>query len=190
MSEPTPPGAPGPGPADAPLYKQPWVRFAVGFAVLVSIFEVVYHAVALESMAFFYFTSALAHIAGTLLIPFYDRVTLTGSRLATHEFLVTVNSGCEGLQVCTLLTAAILAFPAPWKKKLVGIVAGNLWLQGWNIMRIATLVVVGGLYEPAFEPTHVYVWPTILVAVCLATWMAWARWTMRDDDAADTQPAA
>ena len=189
MSEATPPADDAAARDEEPLYRQPWLRFAVSFAVLVSLFELAYHTLALESALFYDFTSALAHIAGTLLVPFYERVTLTGSRVATNEFVVTVNYGCDGLQVCTLLTAAILAFPAPFGRKLVGIVAGNLWLQTWNVARIASLVVVGGIDDDWFEPVHVYVWPTILVAVCLATWMAWARWILRDDDP-EPAPAA
>jgi len=178
MTTATPPDAP----QDAPLHQQPWLRFAVSFALLVSLFEVLYHTVALESSAFYGFTSGLATIAGSLLTPFYERVTITGSRIATSAFVVTVNYGCDGLQVCTLLTSAILAFPATLRQKLVGIAAGNVWLQSWNVARIASLVVIGGIEDDWFEPVHVYVWPTILVAVCLGTWMAWAQWILRDDD--------
>ena len=76
----------------------------------------------------------------------------------------------------------MLAFPAPWKFKLAGIVLGNLWMQAWNVARISTLVVIGGIHRPAFEPTHVYIWPTILIAICLGSWMLWARWVMSHDD--------
>jgi exosortase H (IPTLxxWG-CTERM-specific) len=168
--------------SDGPLYKQPWVRFAVGFAVLISLFEVLYQAAALGSPAFYTFTRGLAQSGGFLLEPFYERVTVTNSRVATNQFVVTVNYGCDGIQLCTLLMSAVLAFPATLKQKLVGVIGGVVWIQIWNVLRIASLVIVGGFDRKLFEPVHVYVWPTLLVIICLGTWMAWARWTVWDDE--------
>lgn len=168
--------------SDGPLYKQPWVRFAVSFAVLISVFEVFYQVVALESAGFHKFTAGLAQSAGFLLEPLYERVTVMNSRVSTNQFVVTVNYGCDGIQLCTLIMSAVLAFPSTLKQKLVGVVGGVLWLQAWNTLRIATLVMIGGFERELFEPVHVYVWPTLLVIICLASWMAWARWTVQDDE--------
>jgi exosortase H (IPTLxxWG-CTERM-specific) len=168
--------------AAVPWHREPWARFALAFGILVSLFEVLYHGVVLDSDAFGLFVRGLAHATAAVLDPFYERVSVLHARVATNKFVVTVDDGCDGLQVCTLLSAAVLAFPSTWSQKLVGIVAGNIWLQGWNVVRIATLVVVGGIEREWFHPTHVYIWPTLLIALCLATWMAWARWTMRDDE--------
>jgi exosortase H (IPTLxxWG-CTERM-specific) len=165
-----------------PWYREPWARFAIGFGLLVSILEVVYHGVVLDSDAFNLFVKGLARATATVLDPFYERVSVLHARVATNKFVVTVDDGCDGLQVCTLLTSAVLAFPATWRQKVVGVVIGNLWLQTWNVVRIATLVVIGGIERSWFHPTHVYIWPTLLIALCLATWMAWARWTMSDDE--------
>ncbi len=189
MSESTPPSHPDePGTArfeddELPWHRQPWARFAIGFSIMVSVFELAYQGLILESDLFASFVRGLAQATGAVLEPFYERVTVKHARVSTNHFVVTVDDGCDGLQVCTLLSAAVLAFPSTWKQKFVGIVVGNLWLQSWNVVRIATLVIVGGIERTWFHPTHVYIWPTLLIALCLVTWMAWARWTMRDDDA-------
>ena len=165
-----------------PWYRQPWVHFSAGFAILVSVLEVGYHGYVLDSDVFSDFLKMLARMTGALLEPFYERVNVLHARVATNKFVVTVDEGCDGLQVCTLLTAAVIAFPSTWKQKLVGVVLGNLWLQAWNVTRIATLVVVGGVNRDWFHPTHVYVWPTLLIAICLGTWLTWANWILGDDD--------
>ena len=191
MSEPHEPDAAAPGPQehrDEPRvawYREPWARFAIGFGLLIAVFELLYHGIVLESDAFFGFVRLLARATGALLEPFYERVTVTHARVATNKFVVTVDDGCDGLQVGTLLTAAVLAFPATWRQKLAGIVLGNIWLQVWNVIRISTLVVVGGIEREWFDPTHVYIWPTLLIGICLATWMAWARWTIDDEEPRD-----
>jgi len=190
MSESTPPqandGAPPRPPEDdsaaLPWYREPWAQFAIGFGLLISLFEFLYHGVVLDTDLFAQFVRGLAQATGAVLEPFYERVSVTHARVATNKFVVTVDDGCDGLQVGTLLTAAVLSFPATWRQKLVGVVIGNIWLQVWNVTRIATLVVVGGIERSWFHPTHVYIWPTLLIAICLGTWMAWARWTMHDDE--------
>lgn len=165
-----------------PWYRESWARFAVGFSLSVTIFEVAYYGVVLESDAFGSFMRVLAEATGALLEPFYERVSVVNSRVATNKFVVNVDQGCDGLQVGTLLTAAVLAFPSTWRQKLVGVIAGNLWLQSWNVVRIATLVAVGGIERSWFYPTHEYIWPTLLIALCLATWMWWARWTLSNHE--------
>ena len=185
MADPNPPDEQEPRPprgAAAPWYRQPWLHFSVGFGVLVTALEVVYHGFILESDAFLHLTRGLAQATGALLEPFYEHVNVLHARVATNKFVVTVDDGCDGLQVCTLLTAAVIAFPSTWRQKLVGVILGNLWLQFWNVLRITTLVVIGGIDRDWFHPTHVYIWPTLLIAICLSTWLAWANWTMRDDD--------
>ena len=191
MSESTPPNAAAEPSDDEPFYRQPWARFAIGFSVIVMLSEVLYQGVILESDLFQSFVRGLAEASAAILTPFYEKVSVLSARVATNKFVVTVDKGCDGLQVCTLLTSAILAVPSTWKQKWVGIIVGNLWLQTWNVIRIASLVVVGGIDRDWFHPTHVYIWPTLLIALCLATWVAWARWTMPDDTEPDrAEPAA
>ena len=169
------------GAAAAPGAGALWVRFAVGFAVLEIVFEILYHAVALESPFFDGLLELLASASGAVLTPFYDSVKVTGTRLSIPGFTVDVDYGCDGIQVCSLLMAAVLAFPAPWRSKAVAIAIGLPWLQAWNVARISSLVAIGKhLGYPIFETSHVYVWPTVLVVVSLASWMAWARWATPD----------
>jgi len=190
MSDTTPPepndqaeSAPADSAGDAlPWYRESWVGFAAGFSICVTVFEVAYYGVVLDSDAFQVFMKALAQATGAVLEPFYERVSVVSSRVATNKFVVNVDEGCDGLQVGTLLTAAILAFPSTWRQKLIGVIAGNLWLQSWNVIRIATLVAIGGIERSWFYPTHEYIWPTLLIALCLATWMWWARWTLSNDE--------
>ena len=76
-----------------------------------------------------------------------------------------------------LFVSAIVALPAPWRRKLVALGAGVAILAAVNLTRICSLYYVG-LYAPAaFDAIHLEVWPLILVALAVATFVAWARWT-------------
>ena len=154
-----------------------WIRFAVTFGVLALGFEIVYSAWALDSHAFHVFLTYLADATGLALEPFYEPVRVSDTRVSIPGFVVDVDYGCDAVQVCTLLMSAVLAFPARWNRKLLGILIGVPWMQAWNVTRIATLVVIGRIWgHNVFETTHVYIWPSVLIVISLASWMFWVRW--------------
>jgi exosortase/archaeosortase family protein len=165
---------------DATLRRE-WLRFAGIFAAVGLSLEVFYQGFALESAFFQVFLEGLAQATGFALDLVYDGVRVDGARVSIPRFIVEVDYGCDGIQVCTLLASAVIAFPAPWKSKLIGITVGLVWLQVWNVMRIATLVSIGRhLGYVKFETAHIYVWPTILVILSLLSWIFWVRWATRD----------
>ena len=45
-------------------------------------------------------------------------------RAPANGFAVSIEAGCNGVEATIVLVAAILAFPAPWKRKLVGLAIG------------------------------------------------------------------
>ena len=53
-----------------------------------------------------------------------------------------------------LLFCAILAFPAPWKNKLVGLLAGTVAVQGLNVIRVISLFYLGQALMQLNQPTQ------------------------------------
>ena len=76
----------------------------------------------------------------------------------------------------TIFIASILAFPAPWKQKILGILLGILAIQCFNIIRIGVLFYLGLHHRALFETVHVYVAQSILIAVAAALWLFWSAW--------------
>ncbi len=91
--------------------------------------------------------------------------------------------------ICALLAAAMLAFPATWFQKAVGLVAGLTVLNALNFVRICGLYFVGGLWYPEFHRAHLVYFPIFLIAMTVAVWILWVRWVTRDD-AGPAAPAA
>ncbi len=60
-----------------------------------------------------------------------------------NGFAVSIESGCNGVEATIVLVAAILAFPAPWKRRLMGLVVGVVAVQGLNIIRVISLFYLG-----------------------------------------------
>jgi len=159
-----------------PGQREPWLRFAVIFGVLAIGSEVLYYSVALDSEGFRAYLSVLAKLSAAFLSLFNGHVDVEGTRIINSGFAVEVAQGCDAIQVCSLLAAAVIAFPVALKSKLRGLVLGILWLQFLNFLRIVTLFVIGEHFSAVFKTAHEVVWPGILIVLTIVTWILWVRW--------------
>jgi exosortase/archaeosortase family protein len=101
---------------------------------------------------------------------------------------VLVTLECSGADVIALCLAATLAFPAPWRRRVLGALGGLALILVLNTLRIATLARASGTRW--FVPLHETVWPGLLV---LATLAYVATWMWRGGASGDTHarmPAA
>ncbi len=102
----------------------------------------------------------------------------SGRIISSGGFAVEVRDVCNGLDVIALFSAAVLAFPTRWRRRLRGFAVGALALLALNVVRVAVLVVVGRHDPGAFEKTH-YVYAQVVVV--LATAILWLAWLMSDE---------
>jgi len=75
--------------------------------------------------------------------------------------------GCNGLETVMVYSIAVIAFPAAWKKKLLGLIGGFVILQILNIVRIVGLAYAAVNMKPLFEILHIYVAQGIMIAIAL-----------------------
>lgn len=68
---------------------------------------------------------------------------------------------------------AIIAFPAPWKKRLLGIAAGLLIIQVINIFRIVGLAYAAVNHRELFKILHIYVAQGIMIAIALGIFLVY-----------------
>ena len=94
--------------------------------------------------------------------------TYKGSIISVPGISLDVRFGCNGLEAVMIYSVAVVAFPATWKKKIVGILGGFLIIQVINILRIAALAYSGVHFKSLFEYIHIYVAQGIMIAVALA----------------------
>jgi len=84
----------------------------------------------------------------------------------------------------------VLAFPAPWKNKLIGLAAGVVAVQGLNIVRVISLFYLGQWNYKVFEWAHLYVWQALIMLDVLVVWLVWVRTLPRARDDRDGGPPA
>jgi exosortase H (IPTLxxWG-CTERM-specific) len=99
-------------------------------------------------------------------------------------FFVTIEAGCNGIEAALILIAAMLAFPAPWRHKAIGIAAGLLAVQALNVVRVVSLFYLGQWNAAAFEWAHLYAWQVLIMIDVLVVWLVWIRMIPRRANAA------
>ena len=88
-------------------------------------------------------------------------------------FAVEMRDGCNGINVTILLWAALLAFPASWRLKALGLAAGTLAIQILNVARFISLFYIGQYSTTWFEFAHTYLWETLLILDTLVVFWLW-----------------
>jgi exosortase/archaeosortase family protein len=101
----------------------------------------------------------------------HEGVVIRGSRHA-----VAVRRGCDPLDPLALFGAAVLAFPAPLFRKLMGLAIGAGLMFGANLIRIASLYLTAGAGHSWFQPMHEEWWPAVFIMLAGLGWLAWSRW--------------
>jgi exosortase/archaeosortase family protein len=99
--------------------------------------------------------------------------TRHGTVLINGAFALDITPECSGLTVTLLLVCAIVAFPSRWAFKVLGCACGTLLLFGVNILRIVTLVLVGGKRPELVAELHLNIWPALIIAVAMVWMIAW-----------------
>lgn len=124
------------------------------------------------------FTGWLADISAALMTPFDDKVRSYG-RIISHSetgFAVSIEAGCNGVEAAIVLIAGVLAFPAPWSRKLVAISLGFLAIQVMNIARIISLFYLGQWDLELFTWMHLYLWPVLIMLDVLIVFILYLRY--------------
>jgi exosortase H (IPTLxxWG-CTERM-specific) len=113
-------------------------------------------------------TASALHACGVA-VERYDRV-LSAAR---GGFSMRVDNECNGAWAHLIFFASILAYPATWREKLLGLAIGEPLLFFLNVFRVASLFLAG-IYVPAlFRAMHVYVWQFLIIGLALVLLFVW-----------------
>jgi exosortase H (IPTLxxWG-CTERM-specific) len=130
-------------------------------------------------------TNGLARLSAWLMTAFDADVISHGRVLQSQAtgFGVSIEAGCNGVEAAIILVAGMVAFPAPWKLKLAGIVVGIVAVQAANLLRVISLYYLGQWNMEAFEFAHLYLWQALIMLDVLVVWLLWMRSVARQSGA-------
>ena len=150
------------------------ILFLVRFALLLLVLFAVIWLGPVDRHVIAPFTRWLARVSGVVLNLFGERVSVFGSVIQGSGFAVDIKGGCNGVEAMLLLCAAIAAFDAPWRARILGLLAGSAALMAFNIVRIVSLYMIGERWRQLFETFHLAVWQTIMFAVAATIFAIWS----------------
>jgi exosortase H (IPTLxxWG-CTERM-specific) len=167
-------------------------RFVLIFlAVLVALFTLeLTHPV--QRLVVMPWTGFLAQTSAVLL-RFFDPAVLAYGKVLQHANTglgVSIEAGCNGIEACLILTAAILAYPASWTMRLAGVVLGFVAIQVVNVLRLITLFYLVGYSQQLFEFAHLYLWQALIMLDVLVVWLLWVRQVARRESRGEVANAS
>jgi len=119
------------------------------------------------------YTTFVAHQSKVALNLFGEGATVRGQVLTSPRFSVTIYNGCNGLEAILIFGCGVLAFPARWLRKALGLVLGFLAIQVINIVRVVSLFYVG-IFKPSwFAASHIFVWQSLVILFGVLLWLLW-----------------
>ncbi len=116
----------------------------------------------------------LVNFSHSLIVWFGGHAFVQGVVLRSASgFGVEMKDGCNGINVMILLWSAILAFPATWTMRVVGLLAGSLIIQALNTARFVSLFYLGQYSMSWFDFAHGYLWESMLILDTLVVFWMW-----------------
>lgn len=126
------------------------------------------------------YTRAVVLITAKILSALHISASCEGSIIHLPAISLDVKFGCNGLEAVMIYSVAVLAFPAPRQRKLLGIIAGFLIIQVINIFRIVGLAYAGVHFQDIFHYIHIYVAQGIMIAIALGTFFLYLAFAKTD----------
>ena len=157
------------------------IQFFSLFMVILTVLFVGELALPVQAYLIIPFTEAIAHISAWLIQIFDEKVIFRGVEIinTANGFAVSIQAGCNGVEAAIVLIAAILAFPASWSAKLIGVIVGFLSVQLLNILRIISLFYLGQWNFDAFNWAHLYIWQALIMLDVLVVFLLWLKFSAR-----------
>ena len=152
-------------------------RFLLAFLALLLLLFAAELTAPMQRLAVIPWTGALARLSAALITLFDPDVAALGKTLQStaNGFAVSIEAGCNGIEAAIILIAAMLAFPARWKYRVVGILAGLATVQALNVLRVISLFYLGQWNTTAFQWAHLYLWQALIMLDVLFVWLVWIR---------------
>ena len=98
-----------------------------------------------------------------------------GSLVTSHYGTVEIIYECTGIFPIVILAAAIIAFPAGWRSKAIGLSLGIPIILVLNQVRVLSLVFIERFVPAIMGPVHHLIWPAMILFSTTVLFLFWAK---------------
>lgn len=157
------------------LLRRPDARFLILFLGILGVGFTVIALRSVNDAVVVPYTAFIARVSGAILRLFGEQATVSGCVVSSPRFAVTIFNGCNGLITSLIFISGVLAFPARWPAKVIGVVGGLFAIQVINMVRIVSLFYIGVFFPALFNDAHTSIWQSVVILAGVGLWIAWAR---------------
>lgn len=148
-------------------------KFLISFVVILAVLYLPLTLEPVDRNVIVPFSRAIAVASGAILNAMGQHVTVSGVILMSGSNAVSIQNGCNGIEAVVFLIAAILAFPATWRQRLIGLAAAIVLIQLLNLVRVVTLFLIVRYKPDLFELFHLAIWQTVIGGAAIALFYVW-----------------
>ena len=156
-------------------WRRPEVRFLTLFLTFLGVSFTVIALDPVNDAVVLPYTAFIARISGAVLRLLGENATVDSCVVSSPRFSVTIYNGCNGLITSLIFVSGVLAFPARWSAKVVGVVGGLVAIQLINLIRIVSLFYIGIYFPAIFDQSHIFIWQSVVILAGVALWVIWAH---------------
>ncbi|NOT34212.1 MAG: archaeosortase/exosortase family protein [Candidatus Eisenbacteria bacterium] len=106
-------------------------------------------------------------------------VDLVGNVLHTGRTGMEIATDCSPHLAYLIFAGGVIATPASWRQRVIGLGVGALAIHVFNTLRILALYAVLAARSNWFEFVHVYLWQIGTIGAVLGAFTLWLMWTGR-----------
>ena len=174
---PSDPVSPTPAPPNVPFWRrnQRELTFLILFVVLLGGSFTLVSLNWVNDHVIEPFTGGIARVSGATLDLLGQDVRMQGTIIRGRRFAVNIRNGCNGVEAMLIFLAAVLAFPAPWRARLLGLAIGVVAIQAVNLVRVVALYLTGVYFPSWFDASHTVIWQTVVILFSVLLWILWAN---------------
>lgn len=158
-----------------PSARRDQIKFLVWFVVILAGSFTLLSLNAVNDHVIEPFTAGIATVSGHTLNLLGQGITQEGTIVRNEQFAVNIRNGCNGVETMVIFLAAVLAFPATWKSRGIGLALGIVAIQGINLVRVVALFLTGSYFRDFFDTSHTVVWQTVVILFGVLLWILWAN---------------
>jgi len=102
-----------------------------------------------------------------------EAVAAASNRLTSARAALEIVRFCDGSGVLFIVIAAVLAFPASWRARVLGTLLGAALVYALNLLRLGGLYFVAAYHQPWFQALHTYFIPTLMIVLVALFYLGW-----------------
>jgi len=157
------------------LWQKPEARFLILFLAILGVSFTTIALRQVNDALVTPYTAVIARVSGGVLRVFGEEAAVSGCVVSSPRFAVTIYNGCNGLITSLIFISGVLAFPASWSAKLIGVVGGLFAIQLINLVRIVSLFYIGVFLPEHFNDAHIFIWQSLVILAGISLWIIWAN---------------